>query len=85
MAYKTELNLTFGYEDETTRKFSVGPYPEISTSEASVIKAAIKNFNANDVDDIAGLILSDAGASCTGIVAAGMTMTDSREINLNDE
>ena len=84
MAYKSEINLTFGYADETTRKFSVGPYPEMANSDLTVIKTSIKNFNANDVADVAGLILSDEGASCTGIVNAGVTTTNSREINLND-
>ena len=84
MAFKSELNLTFGYGDESTRKFSVGPYPEIGDSDAAVMKTAIKNFNATGVQDVANLLLSDEGASCTGIVDAGITMTDSREVNLND-
>ena len=84
MAYKSDINLTFGYGDETTRKFSVGPYPQMTSSELSVVKTAIKNFNATGVQDVANLILSDEGASCTGIVAAGVSMSDSHEINLND-
>lgn len=84
MAYKSDINLTFGYGDETSRKFSVGPYPEMADSDLSVVKAAVKNFNANSLQDVANLILSDGGSSCTGIVAASVTMTNSREINLND-
>jgi len=84
MATKAEINLTFGYGDETTRKFSVGPYPEMANSELAVVKTAIKNFNATGLADVANLILSDEGSSCTGIVAAGVSMTDSREINLNE-
>ena len=84
MAYKSEINLTFGYADETKRNFSVGPYPEMADSDLAVIKAAVKNFNATGISDVANLILSDGGASCTGIADAGVTMTESREINLND-
>ena len=84
MAFKSEINLTFGYADEAKRKFSVGPYPEMANSDLTVIKTAIKNFNATGVQDVADLILSDGGASCTGIVDAGVSMTDSRDINLND-
>lgn len=84
MATKAEINLTFGYGDETTRKFSVGPYPEMANSDLSVVKAAVKNFNATGLADVADLILSDGGSSCTGIVGAGVSMTNSREINLNE-
>ena len=84
MAAKSEINLTFGYGDEATRKFSVGPYPEMANSDLSVVKAAIKNFNATGLADVANLLLSDGGASCTGIVNADVTISESREVNLND-
>ncbi len=45
MATKAEINLTFGYGDETTRKFSVGPYPEMASSDLSVVKAAVKDLS----------------------------------------
>lgn len=84
MATKSEINLTFGYGDETTRKFSVGPYPEMASSDLSVVKAAVKNFNATGIAEVANIILSDGGSSCTGIVGAEVTTTNAREINLND-
>ena len=73
MAFKSDINLTFGYADESTRKFSVGPYPEMANSEMSVVKAAIKNFNSTGIADVADLILSDGGSSCTGIVNASVS------------
>ncbi len=84
MAAKSEINLALGYEDETKRKIVIGPYAEMDSTALAEIKAKIKAFNASDVSVVSSLILSDGGASCTGIVEASVTTTDSREINLND-
>ncbi len=84
MAFKADINLGFGYADDSKRKFSIGPYPEMDSTALQGVKDRIKAFNASDVSVVSSLILSDAGASCTGIADASVTMTDSREINLND-
>ena len=77
------MKLTFGFEDETKRDFSVGPFGQ-GAAAISAAKTNIKAFNANDVDSIAGLLLSDDGASCTGIIAASIVTVNETEINLND-
>lgn len=79
----SELKLKFGYEDETTRDIKIGPF---ATDAAAIsgAKANIMAFNANDVGSVAGLLLSDGGASCTGIVAASIVTVNKTEINLND-
>ena len=84
MAFKSEINLVFGYADEAKRKFSVGPYPEMNEQAMDAVKDSVKNFNSTGLADVANLLLSDGGASCTGIVDAGVSMTSSREINLHD-
>ena len=79
----TNIKLSFGFTDETTRDLNIGPF---ATNAAAVTgaKTNIMAFNSNDVNDVAGLILSDDGASCTGIVAASIITTNETEINLND-
>ena len=84
MATKSEINLVFGYGDESKRKLVIGPYAEMDQTALAGIKAKIKEFNASDVSVVSSLILSDGGASCTGIADASVTTTNSREINLND-
>lgn len=77
------MKLSFAFEDETKRDISFGPF---ATNAAAITgaKANIKAFNQNDVDAIAGLLLSDNGASCTGIAAASIVTVNETEINLND-
>lgn len=83
MAATTEMKLTFGFADETTRDLKIGPFKPTDAAITGMKTNAI-SFNANDVDDIQGLLLSDGGASCTGIVAASYTTVNKRDINLND-
>lgn len=77
------LKLTFGFGDESKRDLSLAPF---ATNAAAIsgAKANIKAFNASDTAVIAGLLLSDAGASCTGIAAASIITVNETEINLND-
>ena len=77
------LKLKFGYTDETTRDVKIEPF---ATNAAAIqgAKANIISFNANDVPSVAGLLLSDNGASCTGIVAASIITSNVTDINLND-
>lgn len=79
----SELKLKFGYADETTRDVKIAPF---ATNAAAIsgAKVNIMNFNANDVPSVAGLLLSDSGASCTGIVGASIITVNETEINLND-
>lgn len=83
MAATSDLKLTFGFEDESTRNLNIGPY---STNAAALsgAKANIISFNANDLNSVKGLILSDGGANCTGIVDAHIITVNETEINLND-
>ena len=81
MAAKSELKMELGYTDETTRTVKYGSFDPAATT---TFKAKIKQFNANSVNDIKDLLLSDEGASCTGIVAATITTDNITEINLND-
>lgn len=77
------MKLTFGYEDESKRDISFGPFAQ-NAAAISGAKANIKSFNANDVSSVADLLLSDDGASCTGIIAASIITVNETEINLND-
>ena len=83
MAATSTLNLKFGFADETTRDVKIAPF---ATNAAAIqgAKSNVMAFNANDVPDIAGLLLSDDGASCTGIVGASVITVNETEINLND-
>ena len=83
MAATADLKLTFGFTDETTRKLNIGPY---ATNAAALTgaKANIISFNSNDLNSVKGILLSDDGASCTGIVDAHILMTNETDINLND-
>lgn len=83
MAATSEIKLTFGYEDQTTRNLNLGPYATTSTA-ISGAKANIISFNTNDVNSIKSLLLSDDGASCTGIVDAHILTSEVTEVNLND-
>lgn len=83
MAAATEMKITFGFADESKRDLKIGPFKPTDAA-ISGMKTNIISFNSDDVDDIAGLLLSDDGASCTGIVAGSYTTLEKRDINLND-
>ena len=83
MAAATEMKITFGFADESKRDLKIGPFKPTDAA-ISGMKTNVMGFNSDDVDDIAGLLLSDDGASCTGIVAASYTTLAKRDINLND-
>ena len=78
------IKLTFGFEDDTKRDLTLGPF---ATNSAAVTgaKANVKAFNEMDIPSIEGLILSDDGASCTGIAAASVITVNETEINLYDD
>ena len=75
---KAAVKLTMAFADKTTRDLEISPLAP-DAADASTIKARVKAFNPADV---AGLYISDDGATCTGITAASITVTDEREINL---
>lgn len=77
---KATISITTAFADETTRVLEFGP---LATTAAGVetIRNRVKNFDPTDVQ---GLYLSDGGATCTGITAAEITVTNETEINLND-
>lgn len=76
---KATIKLTTAFADETTRDIEFGPLA-VSAAGASSIKARVKAFNPADV---AGLYVSDGGATCTAITAASVIITNERDINLN--
>ena len=80
MAAKATISITTAFADETTRTLEFGP---LATTAADVetIRTRVKNF---DPATINGLYLSDGGATCTGITAAEVVVSNEREINLND-
>ena len=83
MAAVASLDITFSFADETKRKVTLAPFdPE--SFDSDVVKANVINFNASDTETVAPLLLSDEGASCTGIAAAKIEIVDKRNINLND-
>lgn len=83
MAWTSDINLSFGYSDETKRKLVIGPFSSLDDeNKLAEIKAKIKAFNSTGVADVANLILSDGGASCTGIVDASVTVANVTEIVL---
>lgn len=77
---KATLNLTFSFADETTRKLELGALT-VEAADVETIRTKVKAF---DPATVAGLYLSDGGATCTGISAANITITNETEINLND-
>lgn len=83
MAAISELKLTFGYADETKRDLKIGPFKPTDAA-ISGAKTNVMGFNANTIDDVKDLLLSDGGASCTGIIAAEINTVEETEINLND-
>ena len=76
---KAIIKLTTAFADETTRDIEIGPLA-VSAAAANTIRTRVKAFNPNDV---AGVYVSDGGASCTAITAASIITTDETEINLN--
>lgn len=83
MAANSDLKLTFGFADETSRNLNIGPYATTAAA-LSGAKANIINFNTNELDSVKSLILSDDGASCTGIIDAHIITVNETDINLND-
>lgn len=83
MAAVATFDITFSFADETKRKVSLSPFNP-DTFDSDTAKENIIKFNASDTATIAPLLLSDDGASCTGIVAAKVDIVDKRNINLND-
>ncbi len=79
----SNIKLTFGFADESTGNLNLGPYAETAAAVMGA-KQNIIDFNTNSVDDIQSLILSESGASCTGIVDAHIITVEETEINLND-
>ena len=83
MAKATEMKLTFGFADETKRDLKIGPFKPTDAA-ISGLKANVIAFNDSAVATVSSLLLSDDGASCTGILAASYTTLEKRDINLND-
>lgn len=73
------IKLTTAFADKTTRDLEFGPLA-VSAVGASAIRAKVKAFNPADV---AGIYISDGGATCTAITAASIIVTNETEINLN--
>ena len=74
-----KIKLNFGFADDTERPIEIGPF----APTAGAVTNAKTNIKAFDPADVAGLYLSDGGASCTGIVGATITKVSETEINLN--
>lgn len=74
------IKLTSTFADDTTRDLEIGPLA-VSAATADDIRTRIKNFNPATIQ---GLYLSDGGATCTGITAASITVTNRTEIALNN-
>ena len=73
------VKLTTAFADKTTRDLEFGPLA-VEAAGASTIKERVKAF---DPADVAGVYISDGGASCTAITAASIIVTNETEINLN--
>lgn len=84
MTTQSEINLVFDYADQTSRKFVIGPYGTMTSSETAAVKASVKNFNSTELAEVAGLMLSVDGASCTGISAASITTKSTKDFNLGN-
>ena len=72
----TTLKLTFGYEDNSTRQYSLAVADSLSGS----CKSKIKNLNVSLLggtsDGLDTFFLSDNGQSFTGITAAQLESTE---------
>ena len=76
---KAVVKLTTAFADKTTRDLEFGPLNPVTATPAT-IKERVKAF---DPADVAGVYVSDGGASCTAITAASLIVTNETEINLN--
>ena len=78
MAKTAELTIKNAFADDSTRsiKFPLNP----DNVDSYTLKANVKAFDASN---IAGIYLSDGGATCTGISAASLVEVEENEINLN--
>lgn len=81
---KAVVELTNSFADETTRKLEIGTFDtDAAVAHSMALKARVAQVNS-DVAVISSLYLSEGGASFTGITGASITITNEREINLND-
>lgn len=78
MAKTAELKIKSAFADDSARdlKFPLNP----NTVNIETIRANAKAF---DPAAVAGIYISEAGATCTGIAGATLFETDENEINLN--
>lgn len=78
MAKTAELKIKSAFADDSARdlKFSLNP----NTVNIETIRANAKAF---DPATVAGIYISEAGATCTGIVGATLLEKSEEEINLN--
>lgn len=82
---KAVIELTNTFADETTRKLEIGPFDtDAGVAHSLALKANIASVNS-DAAVIGATYLSNGGASFVSISAATITVTDEREINLNDD
>lgn len=83
MAAVSSIKLTFNFADETKRNLVLEPFDPTSLDNDD-IRTNVMTFNSTELPNVANLLLSDDGASCTGITAALIDTVNKREINLND-
>lgn len=77
MAKTVELKIKNAFADESSRdmKFAINPETSLETLRT--------NVKAFDPAAIAGIYISEGGATCTGIAAATVLEVEENEINLN--
>lgn len=78
MANTAVIKMQMAFADDTNRAIELGPF----APTAAAVTNAKTNIKAFDPDDVAGLYLSEGGATCTGVAAASLTVTEKTEINL---
>lgn len=83
MPAKTSVTLTFGFKDETTRKYK---FDDVANAALSGIATKCKAINASLLGGTAGglstFFLSDDGENFTSILAAQSDNVDITDINL---
>ena len=82
---KAVIEITNKFADETTRKLEIGPVDsDAAVAHSLALKANVASINS-DTSTLGSIYLSEGGASFIGITGAAITITDEREINLNDD
>lgn len=79
MASSAKIKMQMSFADDTTMDVEISPLDPTSTA----ITNAKTNIKAFDPASVQGVLISEGGATCTGIAAATVTKVTETDINLH--